>query len=68
MPRQPTYPDEQLRPTSINMTNRQRILFRRLGGSQWLRDQIEKASNESTDQSRLARIPDDTVGKTELGG
>lgn len=45
-----TYPGENLRKSSVRMTHAQQIALRRLGGSKWLREQIEKAIHDQTDK------------------
>jgi hypothetical protein len=41
--RKPLVPGEPLHPVSIKMTTPQRAKLKRLGGSKWVRDRIDKA-------------------------
>ena len=41
-------PGQQRVTTHVSLTKQLQIAFLRLGGSKWLREQIEKASNDKT--------------------
>ncbi|MDE2100284.1 MAG: hypothetical protein KGL39_23740 [Patescibacteria group bacterium] len=51
-------------PTSIKITNTQKIMLRRLGGSKWIRQQIEEA-HESKFSARMVGESVDPMGKTQ---
>ena len=48
-------PGEQRKTSSVSLTHDQQIQFLRLGGSKWLREQIEKAIHEDS-QKTIERV------------
>lgn len=61
------YKGQKLRPRSVAMTQEQSIQLTRLGGSAWVRQQLERAQRESTNQSSVASLSNVPMGSAHNG-
>lgn len=61
-------PATHMQPTSVSLSPEHRIWLIRLGGSKWLRKQIERAINEAAIQSGMAGQSDGQVVQAQPCG
>lgn len=57
------YKGVKLRNRNISLTEAQNVYLKKLGGAKWIRQQIERAINESANQSSMVSVSDVPMGQ-----